>query len=275
LKIGICTYACMWSIGFPGARPPDPLCAMDLINKARALNVSVVQFGPNLALQDLPDSERSAVLQAAREAKLDLEIGSRGVEPAHLRRMLEFTRACGSALLRTVPELEGGRIPSRTELAAILREVEPAFRRAGVRLAMENSLMPAAEMSAALESAGSPWLGVTLDTVNSLAIAEGTREVVSALARWTHCLHVKDFIIRREWHMMGFRVEGRPAGQGQLNLPWLLGELAAAGARCNAVLELWPPEQSSIEQTVALEQQWLTESVAYLKRLIPGSSASG
>jgi hypothetical protein len=79
---------------------------------------------------------------------------------------------------------------------------------------------------------------------------------------------VKDFAVRREWHMMGFRVEGRPAGRGQLNVPRLLNLLDSAGARCNAILELWPPEQATLRATIALEQRWVEESITYLRTLI-------
>ena len=68
--------------------------------------------------------------------------------------------------------------------------------------------------------------------------------------------------------MMGFRVQGRPAGQGQLNVPRLLELLGSAGARCNAILELWPPQQASLHETIALEHQWAEESIAYLRTLI-------
>jgi len=164
--------------------------------------------------------------------------------------------------------LEGGRLPSRSELAGILRTVEPCFRKAGVRLAMENSLIPAADLASALEDTGSEYLGITLDTVNSLAIPEGTREVATALAKWTCCLHVKDFAVSRAWHMMGFQVEGRASGQGQLDIVWLLGMLKESKARCNAIVELWPPPQADLEGTIALEQRWAEESVTYLRTLI-------
>lgn len=273
MRLGIGTYAYMWSIGFPGAQPARPMRALDLIGRARELGLTVVQFGPNLALYDLPANELQTVLEAVRDARIELEVGTRGLEPGHLLRMLDFTRACGSVLLRTVNELEGGKAPTQSELAAILKDVEPQFRSAGVRLAIENSLIPAAIVRAALEETASPWIGVTLDTVNSLAIPEGTREAAETLAPWTYCLHVKDFVVRREWHMMGFRVEGRPAGQGQLDIPWLLGVLRRHGARCNAILELWPPPQDTLEQTVALEQRWAAESIEYLKGLIPEPAA--
>jgi sugar phosphate isomerase/epimerase len=268
VKAGIGTYTYMWSIGFEGARPARPLRALGVVERARALGVEVVQFGPNLALYELPHAELAEVLAACRQFGIELEVGTRGVDPSHLLRMLEFTSGCGSTLLRTTSELTGETVRTACDLASALRAVEPAFRQAGVRLAVENSLMPAAAMDEALRAAGSEFLGVTLDTVNSLAIPEGTEEVVGRLAKWTHCLHVKDFVVRREWHFMGFRVEGRPAGQGQLNVPLLLRRLREAGARANAILELWPPPQATPAETIALEERWAEESVLYLKRVI-------
>ena len=268
MKLGIGTYAYMWSIGFDGAKPARPMSALALLERAHALGVAVVQYGPNLPLDALPESELAEVLAAARQWNIEIEVGTRGVDTGHLLRMLEFTQRCGSTLLRTVPEVEGGRLPTPHQLTTLLLDVEPKFWQAGVRLAMENSLMPSAALLESLEAVHSKFIGVTLDTVNSLALPEGTREVASTLAAWTHCLHVKDFSVRREWHMMGFRVEGRPAGQGQLNVPWLLGLLSDAGAQCNAILELWPPEQNSLAETIALEQRWAEESISYLRTLI-------
>jgi len=267
LKLGIGTYAYMWSIGFPGAEPEKPMRAIDLVRRAHEFGLRVVQFGPNLTLYELDPGELDEVLSACSEWGIEIEIGTRGMETEHLERLVDFTVRCGAKLLRTFPEVQG-RVPERKELATLLRAIEPSLRHAQVRLAMENSLIPASELDAALSETGSEWLGITLDTVNSLAIPEGTEEVARRLARWTQCLHVKDFAVKREWHMMGFRVEGRPAGQGQLNVPWLLKLLEEEGARANAILELWPPEQATPRETIALEQQWALESIGYLRTLI-------
>lgn len=267
MKLGIGTYTYMWSIGFPGFAPMKPMRAMDLVAQAQKLDVRVLQFGPNLPLYELPSAELQALLEACRSSDIDLEVGTRGIETRHLERLIAFTRECGVSLLRSVPELEG-QVPSGKELTSALRAIRPALERARVTLALENSRVPARELEGALEDAGSEWIGVTLDTANSLAIPEGTCEVANCLARWTRCLHLKDFAIRREWHAMGFRVEGRPAGQGQLNIPWLLDLVARQGSRANAILELWPPEQQDGEQTVALEKQWAEESIRYLRTLV-------
>jgi sugar phosphate isomerase/epimerase len=136
------------------------------------------------------------------------------------------------------------------------------------RQRIENGRVPAADLDRLLGSLASPGVGLTRDAVNSLAIPEGTETVVNTLARHTTCLHVKDFVVQCVWHMMGFTVEGRPAGQGQLNTPWLLDTLRAAGASPNAILELWPSEQRPLQETVAREQAWAEESVQFLRQYI-------
>lgn len=102
------------------------------------------------------------------------------------------------------------------------------------------------------------WPGVAGESLESFGI----------LAPYTNCLHLKEFIVQRVWSMMGFTVEGRPAGQGQVDVPWLLDTLKAAGARFNVVIELWPPEQPTLAQTIAMEQAWNEESIAHMRRFV-------
>ena len=81
-------------------------------------------------------------------------------------------------------------------------------------------------------------------------------------------LHAKEFTIRRVDHQLGFAIEGCPAGQGRLDVPWLLQELHRAGRTPNVILEQWPAPESSIEATIAKEEQWAAASVTYLRTLI-------
>jgi 3-oxoisoapionate decarboxylase len=82
-------------------------------------------------------------------------------------------------------------------------------------------------------------------------------------------LHVKDFTIYRTSHMMGFTIAGRPAGQGMLDVPWLLGELRRHGKDPNAILELWIPPEQELADTISKELRWAQESIAYLREFIP------
>ena len=265
MKLGIGTYCYMWAHGVEGHRPGEPMSAVRLLERCVELGVKVVQFGPNLPL-----NEEQAIELSARAADLgiEVEIGISGLTLDDIRRGLKLCHITRSTLLRTV-DLYQGRARPADELESCLRAALPGVEAAGVRLAVENALTPCDELAQVLDEIGSPALGVTLDTVNSLAIPEGTRQVVEALARHTLCLHVKDFRVSRIWHMMGFTVEGTPAGQGQLDVPWLLGRLAQAGRDPNAILELWVPQQGTPEETIALEDSWVESSISYLRRLIP------
>ncbi|MDX2150218.1 MAG: TIM barrel protein [Bryobacteraceae bacterium] len=268
MRLGIGTYAYMWSIGFPGAAPRAPLSALGLLEKAIELDVRVVQYGPNLSLASVSPAELDCVVKRAQERGISLEVGTRGLVRADLQSQISLAQRVGANLLRTVPEHPDGSVPSAGEVVQALRPLLPELEQAQVRLAMENSRMRARELRRALDELASPFVGITLDTVNSVAIPEGTREVAEQLSPWTYCLHVKDFSIRRAWHMMGFLLDGTPAGRGQLDVPWLLALLEPHHRCQSAILELWVPEQPALEETVALEQRWAVESVQYLRTLI-------
>ena len=283
MKLGINTYTYMWSSGFEGARPERPLTALGLLEKAHELGVRVVQIGPNLPLDRLPEAELDRLDRQAREWGIELELGTRGLETDHLAGQVGLCRRFGSTLLRTVPEI-GGQTPETQDIPGYLREILPLLEQAGpvlspstplgvnyvegVRLAMENGKIPAEELRGVLEEVNSPLVGIVLDSVNSLAVPEGWKHVTQVLAPYTMCLHFKDFVVKRVWHMMGFVCEGRPAGQGQLDTPWLLETLKASRYDFNVILELWPPEQKTLPETIALEQAWAKESISYLRQYV-------
>ena len=268
MKLGIGTYTYMWSIGFPGAAPEKPMDCFDLLSKASELGVHVVQYGPNLPLDVLSEQELDRLVKQAQDCGIEIEVGTRGLETEHLRLQIRLAKKVGASLLRTVPELAGST-PTVSQIHDCLAAIVPDLEGSRIRLALENGKVPAEVLAGVLENLAPERIGVTLDTVNSLAIPEGTREVVKQLAKHTFCFHVKDFVVRRVWHMMGFNVEGCPADQGQMDLPWILAELRAAGADPNAILELWPPEQTHLQQTIALEHAWAKESISNLRRYIP------
>ena len=268
MKLGIGTYTYMWSIGFDGAQPAAPMNALGLLSKARQLGVHVVQFGPNLALERLSENQLREVADYAKDATIELEMGTRGIDARRLHLILKLAVRLGCRLIRTVPELPGGGVPTGEELLECLREIGPDLERHRIRLALENGNIPAQDLADTLDALANPRIGITLDTTNSLAIPEGTQQVVKTLARHTMCFHIKDFVVERAWHRMGFIVEGRPAGEGQMDLPWILGELKSVKADPNAVLELWTPEQVDLAATMALEQAWAEESIRYLRQYI-------
>ena len=117
-----------------------------------------------------------------------------------------------------------------------------------------------------LQQIGSQYVGICLDTVNSFGAGEGPEAVVDALGPYVVNLHIKDFTVRRHPSMLGFEVQGTPAGQGMLNAPWLLSKLGRRDF--NGILELWTPPEPDIEQSIRKENEWALESIRYLRTLI-------
>jgi sugar phosphate isomerase/epimerase len=278
MKLGINTYTYMWSIGFQGAnpaypekaaRPQNPLTAQGLLEKARSLGVALLQTGPNLPLDGLPEKDLDRFIRTAHEWGIQLELGTRGLDPDHLARQVALARRMGAALIRTLPEIRGETMLAARALLPAIRHILPMLAGEGMRLAIENGRIPAGELRRLMDEVDSSQVGVVLDMVNSMAVPEGWKEVTRQLAPYAMCVHYKDFTLRRAWHMMGFICEGSPAGRGLLEPEWLFISLKASPFDYNVIIELWPPEQDALEATIALEQQWAVESVRFLRQYIP------
>jgi sugar phosphate isomerase/epimerase len=137
-------------------------------------------------------------------------------------------------------------------------------------LGIENhDRLSASALAEIVDRISSPAVGICLDTANSFGALEGPQWVVQTLGPYVVNLHLKDFTIRREPHMMGFRIEGAPAGQGLLDVPWVLDQLRAFGRDVNVILELWPPPEPDVAATIAKEAMWRAASIRYLRTLIP------
>ncbi len=277
MKLGINSYTYMWSIGFQGAnpafpaiaaQPQNPLTPLGLLKKARELGVSLVQTGPNLRLEDYSESEIENLIHTARTWGITLELGTRGLDYDHLLGQVALAKRMNAALIRTLPEINDQYTADARLIPPMVRQVLPVLEQEGIKLALENGKIPAADLRAALDELHSPFVGVVLDMVNSLAVPEGWKETTRLLAPHTMCVHYKDFTIKRAWHMMGFICEGTPSGKGMVETKWLFETLKASPYDYNVIIELWPPEQPDLENTIALEQQWATESVSYLRNYI-------
>lgn len=268
-RLGIGSYAYAWAIGVPGYPVAQPMTAWNLLERCAVLGVRVVQIADNLPLDELSAHELDALARRAHELGIAVEVGIRGIGAERLLRNLAIAAQMESPILRVVID-RGDYHPDVDQVVARFRAVLPEFAAAGVTLAIENhDRFRAAMLVGILERLESEWVGICLDTVNSFGALEGPEVVVKALAPWTVNLHVKDFAIRRADHNMGFLLEGRPAGAGQLDVAWLLAELTAAGRSGSAILELWTPPAETVEATIAREAAWAEESVTALRSYLP------
>jgi sugar phosphate isomerase/epimerase len=236
----------------------------DLLERASILKVGVVQVADNLALHNMDPGELRDARDKAVSLGLEIEIGTRGVEPGHLRRYLKLAGEFDAVLIRTLTH-SGDQQPSLEQSEEWIREVLPEFEAQGTTLGLENyekhSCRDLASLVRRLESDN---VGVCLDTVNSLGALETPQHVVATLGPLTVNLHVKDFAISRVQQMMGFVVSGAQAGTGLLDVPWLLQQIPS-GKNASAILEQWPPWRESLEATIENEREWAELGVQYLR----------
>jgi 3-oxoisoapionate decarboxylase len=285
MKLGLSTYTYTWAIGIPGYPPREPLTALALLRRADQIGVRVVQFCDNYPLtaqwaMDLAtagavrdkDLQRSLneLTDFARERCITIEIGTRGIaDTANLLGHLELAKRFGAPFVRLVVDAKGHE-PSPEDCVSRLCPLLPHFAEAGVKLALENhDRFSSATLAQIVETLGPDYVGICLDTANSFGALEGPDVVVKTLAPYTLNLHVKDFTIARVSSQLGFVISGCAAGQGRLNIPWLLEQLRTAGRDVNAILELWTPFGPTLEGTIAREVAWAEESVRYVRQFIP------
>lgn len=264
-RVGLSSFTYPWAVGVAGHPPARPVTAEDLLDRAVELGASVVQIADNLALHTRPTAGLDALADRARAEGLQLEVGTRGITSEIVVRDLEIAARVGSPILRVVVD-QPGHTPTPEEIVALLGAHEQAFRRAGVILAIENhDRLPSDTLASIVDRLGEGWVGICLDTVNSLGALEGPDVVVATLGPLTVNLHVKDFDVVRSNAGLGFDVRGRPAGQGRLDVSRLLRAVGRPGLQKTAVVELWTPEQETLRETIKLEKSWAKASVRHLR----------
>jgi sugar phosphate isomerase/epimerase len=262
MTLGISSYTFNWWTGnVPGhAAPADRLTPEGLLDLAAKHDVRVVQIADNMPLHELMAARLEALAARGRDLDCEIEIGTLGVQPDHLRQYIEIARRLDARLLRTLID-----VPME-EAAPLLRQIVPDLEKAGVRLAIENhDRFRAAELRHIVEETASHVVGICLDTANSLGCGEGIETVLAELGRYTVNLHVKDFAVRRLPHGKGFVVTGTPAGKGLLDIPRVL---AGVPRDINCILELWSEPLESVEASIERENHWAAESLEYLRPLV-------
>ena len=263
--LGLSSYTFGWAVGVPGRTPALPMDEHGLLDRCREHGAKLLQIGDNLPLHRFDDARLTRLAERAARDGVQLEVGARGLTLGNVETHLAIARRLGAKLLRFVID-DAGYHPTLEAVLTVLRQCVPLL--AGLRLGIENhDRFRAASLREMIASAGSDLIGVCLDTANSLGGGEGLDTVLRELGPLTVNLHLKDFHISRAPHLMGFTVEGRPAGGGMLDVPAMLAGLAPFKRCETAVLELWTPPESDIGSTIAKEEAWAAQSLAYLKPL--------
>lgn len=268
MKLGISSFTFPWAIG--GIEPEYPLAmsAFELLERAHELKADVLQIADNLPIGGLAEAELLKLKAQADSYGIAIEIGTRGIKSESLENFLRIAQLIGSPILRVVIDSQGHE-PAIPEIVQLLKPFEAKFKEAKIKLAIENhDRLSCAEFNEIIDQVGSDWVGICLDTVNSLGAVEAPNTVIPALAPRAINLHMKDFEIIRTNGQMGFTVRGTALGEGRLDIAQVIAAVGGTKREITAVIELWTPRQDSYEATVALENKWAETSVTNLRQSI-------
>ena len=267
MQAGISSYTFTWAIGVPGFIPSWPMSEIDLVNQAEMLGVKVLQIADNLPLHLFDEERLNVLLRHADDKGILIEVGARGLSPDNLETYILLAEKCRSEILRFVIDTEL-YTPDLPEIVAIILNVLPELKKRSIVLAIENhDRLKAMEFEQIIEQCHSEHVGICLDSVNSLGAGEDVMRISEILAPHTVNFHVKEFMVQRIGHKMGFTVEGVPLGAGMLPLESILNMLDP-GKCHSAILEQWTPPSTKLEETIKKEGQWAIESINELKRIL-------
>ena len=114
---------------------------------------------------------------------------------------------------------------------------EPIVRKHRVRLAVENHKdWEAADLLEFMDGISSEYVGVTIDTGNSISLLEHPDETVRRLAKYGTTTHIKDMGVKE--YEDGFLLSEVPVGQGFLDMKSIFDTLEQRNPKIRFCLEM-------------------------------------
>jgi sugar phosphate isomerase/epimerase len=136
-----------------------------------------------------------------------------------------------------------------------LQLAEPVATRQRMRLAIENHKdWRIDQMLEILKKIDSEYLGVCVDTGNSVALLEDPMEVVEAYAPYSLAAHLKDMAVAE--YEDGFLLADVPLGQGLLDLPRIVAILRKSNPEIQFSLEM--ATRDSLKVPCLTDKYWAT-----------------
>lgn len=258
-SIGLSTYSFFWQWH---ETAPHPLSLAEIVAKTASWDVDLLQLCDYPAL-DRYDAAQTADLAAlGRELGVAYELGTRGLDTAHLLHYLELAGRLDVRLVRSMVKRE-----EVADAAELLAKVVPAYTDAGVTLALETyEQIPTQTLVDLVAGEGSAYLGIVLDPGNSVAALETPRSTIDLAAPLTRNLHVKDFAFSRQAGWVGFTYAGARLGEGLLDYDYLVEQVRPYERGINQIIEHWLVWQGDSETTCRVEDDWTLHNLAYLRR---------
>ncbi|HET6731688.1 sugar phosphate isomerase/epimerase family protein [Mycobacterium sp.] len=262
MAIGLSTYAFFWRTS---AKVVAPLSLHDMVKQTNELGCTVLQICDYPAVETLTPSELLDIHDVAVDLGIEIELGTRGIDPAHLHRYLEIAEPLGATLIRSMLHTATHK-PAPDDAVALLKTAMRAFENQGVELALETyEQVRTADLLEVVEGVGSDALGICLDPGNCVAGLELPHDVVERTAPHVKNMHIKDFAFTRQPGWVGFTLAGCPLGEGLLDYDEMITVVDPESRGINQIVEHWLPWQDDADTTCSLEAQWTEHSINYLR----------
>jgi sugar phosphate isomerase/epimerase len=261
MKTGLSSYAYFWRLH---DQNPSPVSLYDALDDSAQLGADVFQICDYPQIESWSDSQLAALYQHASRLGITLELGTKGIAPAHLRRYLHIAGELDCRLLRTMVNTPDHR-PSQAQALDYLTEVLPEFTRQQVAICLETYEQVATCHNVELvRTLDSPWLGICLDPANCVAALEMPDEVVTLTSPWILNWHVKDFAFSRRDGWVGFTLSGCPQGEGLLDYDAIRERIQPEKRNINQIVEHWLPWQGDFATSCETEARWAQHNMQYL-----------
>ncbi len=224
-------------------RLDDPLTFLDF---CRARGAGGVQT--SLGVRDDAYAARLRDLLATHHLYLEgsIALPRDKADVARFTAEVQTVKRCGAQVFRTV--FMNGRRYEVFDSAEAFRKFHAQSRQAlalarpivekhEIRMAVENHKdLRAPELLAVIKECDSPFVGICLDTGNSIALLETPRQTVEMLAPHVFTTHIKDMGVQE--YADGFLLAEVPLGSGFLDLPALIAPLRRARPELRLNLEM-------------------------------------
>jgi len=268
MKIGIGSYAYRWAISYKDFVSHNSMPPFELLEKAKELDVRVVQLCENTNLQRYDDKLLQELRRKAEENGIVLEVGIQEVDFSILKTYSKIAALLGSSLMRVALNTPSNR-PTLKRSITIIDKLLPILKTKDITLALENHFyLNSKELVKVVSTVNDPLVGICLDTTNSIGLLEKPMDTVKFLAPYAVSVHLKDYKIVQ--CPVGYRVVGTPLGEGFLDVKGVIRLLEQSERNPNIILELWMEELEKEEETLQVEEMWVRKSIKYIKKLLNG-----
>lgn len=247
-RLGLCSFSChqQWKAVQNKEEGVQFQDALSFYRYGRSLGAEGVQTG--LRSRDPMDARamREAVEKDGGYYEAELRLPKTEADVEGFAEEVKLAKAAGATVGRSV--CMGGRryevFKTRDEFEAFavqsrksLQLAEPVVRRERLKLAIENHKdFTTDELIPLILQISSEWVGVLMDTGNSIALLESPERTAERLAPWAFSVHLKDMAVQ-PWDE-GFLLSEVPLGTGALDLKRIITALVRQNPKIVLNLEM-------------------------------------